>query len=40
MIKTIIDNGNLAMEIPRGGPSFYCFHWNLECLFLWRDENR
>ena len=26
IIKTIIDNGNLAMDIPRGGSSFYCFH--------------
>ena len=40
IIITIIDNGNLAMDIPRGGSSFYCFHQNLECLFLWRDENR
>ena len=40
IIKTIIDNGNLAMDIPRGGSSFYCFHQNLECLFLWRDDNR
>ena len=33
---TIIINGNLAVDIPRGSASFHCFHWNLKCLFLWK----
>ena len=36
---TIINNGILAVDIPRGGSCFHCLHWNLECLFLRREGN-
>ena len=36
---TIINNGILAVDIPRGGFWFYCLHWNLERLFLRREGN-
>ena len=35
-----MNNRNLAVGIPQGGSSFHCFHWNLECFFMWREENR
>ena len=35
-----MNNRNVAVGILEGGSSFHCFHWNLECFVMWRDENR
>ena len=36
---TIINNGILAVDIPRGSSCSHCLHWNLDCLFLRREGN-